>query len=310
LSWLSPESVKKTEEKKFLRNCRDGRDAKAGTTKELPMKSVHAQVHAIQAHIDRGQACAREIAELEQKRGAAAELVNEGKRQLILSLAEESGVMALGPEQIVAVFANMRVSVESTRTPEAITGEGTLQPGARLAPDVDLEEGAEADVSIKFGNHRSTRVALLRETGLKWNGRLGLWQGRVDREELARLQSTVPGKVSIRAIHHKPAAEAVVAGVENVDKLEPATEEWSGPTENAENTVSTQPSPTATGSAPDPSRELSSATAEACEEKALGVVRDLPNDASKSASFPRSPFTGLRRPFVPKYVSGPDVGGA
>jgi hypothetical protein len=270
------------------------------------MKSVNAQVHAIQAHIDRGQACVRQIAELEQKRDATVELVKEGKRQLILSLAEASGLMALAPDQIVAALANVAVSVDSTRVPEAITREvGALRPGRHLARDVNLDEGAEADVSVKFGNHRSTRVALLRETGLTWNGRVGLWQGRVDRAELVELVSKFPGKVSVQAIHRQSTAEALVVGVENVDKSERSAAELSGPTANAANAVSTEPSPTATGPAPNAAGEPSSATSERCEKAVGGVDRDLPNDASKSAPFSRSPFTGLRRPLVPQCVSGP-----
>jgi hypothetical protein len=247
------------------------------------MKSAVTQIRKIQAEIDRQEACRRQMVKLERELQEAGEAVRTGTENLILSLAQERGISSLAPAQILAVF-------DSVRVPISAAADSRPPAGADAAV---FDEAGEVAVAVRFGNHESSKKALLKEAGLTRNGKVGEWHGLVDRATLTRLREAFSGKVNLLAIHPQSTpADAAVDPTAN-----------DAPTVNASDQTVTLADVEAAPSEPDSAN--TEAAVGGSSEGADGVPPALDSGRPASLPLPRGPFGVLPR----RLTATRDTGG-
>lgn len=176
--------------------------------------NVRAHIRSIETATLRMKADQTRIQELELRTQATAGEIAGATKELVLALAAEKGLLHLSPTQILAVFEEMKLpTVEGpvSRTSEV---DNTVVPG-RLAADAFVDATVEyvsqldadelIDVTVEYTSYKKglPKVALVEAIGLKRGAPFGFWSGCVDREAIARLIHTFPGKVKVKvgAIH-------------------------------------------------------------------------------------------------------------
>ena len=242
------------------------------------MKSAVRQIHKIQTEIDRQEACRHQIARLERELKEAGEAARTGTDELILGLARQRGIYSLPPAQIMAIFDSLHLPV---------SGEPDSRPSVSADAAV-LDETGKVPVAVRFGNHEGIKTALLKEAGLKRNGKLGEWHGAVDRKTLMQLRE-VFSKVTV-PIH--PQSTPTNASTENDAQAVKASDHSAGATSGAPQI----PAASDIDAAPSMPGSINKDAAVGGPSEAGDGVAAVP-DRNPPASAPRSPFSALpRRP--------------
>lgn len=166
--------------------------------------NVLAQIRNIEVAVQRMKSDETRIQELERRRQATADEIQNATKDLILTLAAQKGVLDLSPSEIAALFERM----ELPKAAEAEGGRSDPTDRAVSAKQIGRDEGA--DVTVEYTTHkRGPKVLLVQGLGLKRRPPNGFWSGRVDHEGLAQLVQAFPEKVTVNAIHSQsnPAAD-------------------------------------------------------------------------------------------------------
>jgi len=159
------------------------------------MNSVAERVRTIEVAERKLDAQDQRLAELQRGRQTTADAVAIARRDLVLALAMERGVLDLPAAEIVAAFQRLELPVSSSaRSPsedltEAVSG-------------LQLGEDQVADITVQYTSYRrGERVALLQGIGLTRGGTHGYWHGQVDAAQLDRVTKAFPGKVNVDSVH-------------------------------------------------------------------------------------------------------------
>ena len=162
--------------------------------------NVLAQIRNIEAAAQRMKADETRIQQLQHRRQATADEIQDATRDLVLALAADKGVLDLRPTEIAALFERMEL-------PTATEAEGGDCGNETAGLQIGIDE--LVDVTVEYTSHkRGRRVALVQGLGLKRGGPNGFWSGRVDRDGLTKLIQAFPKKVKVHARSNPAAAGA------------------------------------------------------------------------------------------------------
>lgn len=168
--------------------------------------NVLAQIRTIEVAVQRMKADETRIQELEHRRQATADEIQDATKDLVLALAAQKGLLGLSPTEIAAVFERMELPNTAEAEGEPLAAEGSPVSVMQLGAD------EVADVTVGYTTHkRGPRVRLVQAIGLKRVAPNGFWSGRVDCAGLAQLIQAFPGKVKVNAVHSQSSSAAAGA---------------------------------------------------------------------------------------------------
>jgi hypothetical protein len=159
------------------------------------MNSVAERVRTIEVAEKKLDAQDQRLAELQRGRQTTADAVAIARRDLVLALAMERGVLDLPAVEIVAAFQRLDLAV-------SWSGRSPSEDLTEVVSALQLGKDEMAHITVQYtGYRRGERVALLQEIGLTRGGTHGYWHGQVDAAQLDRLTKAFPGKVNVDSVH-------------------------------------------------------------------------------------------------------------
>lgn len=246
------------------------------------MSSVAERVRTIEVAERKLSAQDQRLAELQQGRQTTADAVAVARRDLVLALAMERGLLDLPAAEIVAAFQRLEVPTSPSQGAARSPSADSIQAVSGLQLGLDQL----ADITVNYTSYkRGDRVMLLQEIGLKRGGPRGFWHGRVDAAQLDRLVTAFPGKVS-----------AAAAGSESTSAVDSATDQSMAVSETSieaiEEAVDAPPPATERTVSPEASMPKAVAPADSVVQ---ATAQPAPPPASPSTQLPRAPFSWPRR---------------
>jgi hypothetical protein len=123
------------------------------------VKPVSEQVRKLQAIFNQKEILDRRIAEQQLEHQRVSETARAGIEALVLRLADERGILALPPAQILAIFESGQLPSSPTTGRETRI-DRKAAPGAELCLPV-LGDTDAVSIVVKFGNHEGPKKLIL-----------------------------------------------------------------------------------------------------------------------------------------------------